>query len=100
APNAPWRREVVARAEPDPSAGSCVHPRRMRTNSLRSARHTGCGPSIAHVPISCGAHLRPMCWPVRDAGELVARAEALETAYNPNDCVEVRWGARAGSVES
>lgn len=31
--------------------------------------------------------------------ELLARAEALEMAYNPNDCVEVRWGARPGSAE-
>ena len=31
--------------------------------------------------------------------EVLARAEALEMAYNPNDCIEVRWGARAGSAE-
>jgi hypothetical protein len=31
--------------------------------------------------------------------DVVARAEALETAYNPNDCVELRWGAPAGSDE-
>ncbi|HVZ33366.1 MAG TPA: hypothetical protein VG963_13130, partial [Polyangiaceae bacterium] len=24
---------------------------------------------------------------------------ALETAYNPNDCVEARWGAPEGSPE-
>jgi hypothetical protein len=31
--------------------------------------------------------------------ELVARAEALELGYNPNDCVEWRWGATEGSEE-
>lgn len=31
--------------------------------------------------------------------EIVARAEALEIAYNPNDCAEVRWAAPEGSDE-
>lgn len=31
--------------------------------------------------------------------EVVARAAALEMAYNPNDCAEVRWGAPADSAE-
>ncbi len=31
--------------------------------------------------------------------DVVARATALEAAYNPNDCVEVRWGAPPGSEE-
>lgn len=31
--------------------------------------------------------------------DLLARAPALEVAYNPNDCVEVRWGAPEGSEE-
>lgn len=30
---------------------------------------------------------------------IVSRAEALEVAYNPNDCAEVRWGAPEGSDE-
>ena len=29
-----------------------------------------------------------------------ARADALEVAYNPNDCVEVRWGAPPDSEEA
>ena len=33
-------------------------------------------------------------------GDLLARAEALEVAYNPNDCIEVRWGAPAASAEA
>ncbi|MFN2378108.1 MAG: hypothetical protein ABR538_16375, partial [Candidatus Binatia bacterium] len=32
--------------------------------------------------------------------ELVARAQALEMAYNPNDCVETRWGAPEDSDEA
>ncbi len=32
-------------------------------------------------------------------GDVVARAEAFEVGYNPNDCPEVRWGAPEGSPE-
>lgn len=32
--------------------------------------------------------------------ELIERAAALEVAYNPNDCPEVRWGAPEGSKEA
>ena len=31
--------------------------------------------------------------------ELLARKPAFEMAYNPNDCVEVRWGAKPGTEE-
>lgn len=31
--------------------------------------------------------------------DLVERARALEMAYNPNDCAELRWGAHEGSEE-
>ncbi len=31
--------------------------------------------------------------------EIFRRAEAFETGYNPNDSVEIRWGAPAGSAE-
>ena len=31
--------------------------------------------------------------------DVLGRAEALEVAYDPNDCVEVRWGAAEGSAE-
>jgi len=31
--------------------------------------------------------------------ELLERKEAFEMAYNPNDCVEIRWGAPEGSEE-
>ena len=30
---------------------------------------------------------------------VVARTKAMEVAYNPNDCAEVRWGAPEGSEE-
>ncbi|MGH7435891.1 MAG: hypothetical protein ACRENE_09475 [Polyangiaceae bacterium] len=32
--------------------------------------------------------------------DVAARAAELEMAYNPNDCVEQRWGAKAGSDEA
>lgn len=32
-------------------------------------------------------------------GDVMARAEALEMAYNPNDCIEIRWGAPKDSDE-
>jgi hypothetical protein len=32
--------------------------------------------------------------------DVLARAALLEMAYNPNDCVEVRWGAAPGSAEA
>jgi hypothetical protein len=32
--------------------------------------------------------------------DLLARRAALEIAYNPNDCVETRWGAAAGTPEA
>ena len=31
--------------------------------------------------------------------DVVDRTKAMEVAYNPNDCVEIRWGAREGSEE-
>jgi hypothetical protein len=32
--------------------------------------------------------------------DLLARKTALEIAYNPNDCVETRWGASVGTPEA
>jgi len=32
--------------------------------------------------------------------DLLARRAALEIAYNPNDCVETRWGAAEGTPEA
>ncbi|MGB3050811.1 MAG: hypothetical protein WBB42_07410, partial [Polyangiales bacterium] len=31
--------------------------------------------------------------------DLIARKKAMEVAYNPNDCVEIRWAAPEGSEE-
>jgi hypothetical protein len=31
--------------------------------------------------------------------DVAARMKAMEVAYNPNDCVEIRWGAPEGSEE-
>jgi hypothetical protein len=38
-------------------------------------------------------------WTLRLA-DVVARQEALEMAYDPNECVESRWGASPGSEEA
>jgi len=32
--------------------------------------------------------------------EIIDRMKALEMGYNPNDCIEIRWGAPQGSEES
>ena len=32
-------------------------------------------------------------------GDILDRREALEMAYNPNDCVEIRWGASKGTPD-
>ncbi|MFH1529988.1 MAG: hypothetical protein ABIK09_04530 [Pseudomonadota bacterium] len=32
--------------------------------------------------------------------DVIARAEALELGWNPNDCAEIRWGAAPGSDEA
>src|SRR5581483_3901630 len=32
--------------------------------------------------------------------DVAARSADLEMAYNPNDCVELRWGAKPGSDEA
>ncbi|NEV63153.1 hypothetical protein [Thiorhodococcus minor] len=33
-------------------------------------------------------------------GEIYDRRQALEVAYNPNDCIETRWAAPTGSTEA
>jgi hypothetical protein len=37
-------------------------------------------------------------WPLSLA-DIHARKASLEMAYNPNDCPEIRWGARRGTTE-
>ncbi len=32
--------------------------------------------------------------------DVMSRETALEVAYNPNDCVEQRWGAASGGEEA
>ena len=33
-------------------------------------------------------------------GDVIARTEGFEVAYDPNDCIEVRWAAPPDSDES
>lgn len=37
---------------------------------------------------------------VLSVADVLARRKALQVAYNPNDCVEIRWGAAANSAEA
>lgn len=56
------------------------HARRIKERSIRYRRSDG------------------STWRLTVA-EILARQPALEMAYNPNDCVEIRWGAKPGTEE-
>lgn len=56
------------------------HAKRIRERSIRYTRTDG------------------SLWKLTVA-EVLARKPAFEMAYNPNDCVEVRWGAEPGTEE-
>ncbi len=56
------------------------HARRVRERSIRYTRTDG---SLWQLTIA----------------EILARKPALEMGYNPNDCVEIRWGAKPGTEE-
>ncbi len=65
---------------------------------------TATGGVAAHLAAALAA--RTFTYPRSDGtpqtltlAELVARAEALEVGWNPNDCPEHRWGAPEGSAE-
>jgi hypothetical protein len=36
---------------------------------------------------------------VLTVADILARKSAFEMAYNPNDCIEIRWGAKVGTEE-
>jgi hypothetical protein len=57
-----------------------LHERRIQERSINYTRSDGIRQSLA-------------------VADILARKSALEMAYNPNDCVEIRWGASAGSPE-
>ena len=56
------------------------HARRIRERGIRYTRSDGSS------------------WRLTVA-DLLARKSSLEMAYNPNDCVELRWGAQPGTEE-
>ena len=56
------------------------HARRIQEHSIRYTRSDGSP------------------WELSVA-EVLARKPAFEMAYNPNDCVEIRWGAKPGTEE-
>ena len=55
-----------------------------------AAARAAAGVDAEPVPVEEGATL----------ADVVERAPNLEMAYNPNDCVELRWGALAKSDEA
>ncbi|MGR8935179.1 MAG: hypothetical protein ACU837_12430 [Gammaproteobacteria bacterium] len=56
------------------------HARRIHERSIRYTRSDGSRWALS-------------------VAELLARQKAFEMAYNPNDCVELRWGAKPDSEE-
>ncbi|EYF00364.1 Hypothetical protein CAP_0892 [Chondromyces apiculatus DSM 436] len=86
-------------------------PARVERLPARYAMPPGRSPSQVRAELegALGRELqaRQITYPRTDGSEhtltladVVARAEALEMAYNPNDCAEVRWGAPEGSDEA
>lgn len=65
------------------SVSAAVRARRDQELASRSFEYVG----------SDGQHRRVTL------AEIVARAPAIEVAWNPNDCPEIRWGAAPGSDE-
>ncbi len=73
----------LLRGEPPATAAgriSQLHTRRLHERSIAYSRSDG---SPWHLSLA----------------DLYERRGALEMAYNPNDCVELRWGATRGSAE-
>ncbi len=60
------------------------------TNTLHELLHS----STFHYKRSDGSEWMLTLW------DMIERRERLEIAYNPNDCVEIRWGAEPGTEES
>jgi hypothetical protein len=56
------------------------HARRIKERSIRYTRTDGSPWELS-------------------VGEVLARKSAYEMSYNPNDCAEIRWGAKPGSEE-
>ncbi len=68
------------RAEDARAAVEALHARRVRETTIVYTRSDGSP------------------WTLTLA-DVLARRTAFEMAYNPNDCVEIRWGATPGSPE-
>lgn len=86
-------------------------PRRVEQHPERFVLPSGKSPSAVAQELEAlaAAELtkRTFSYPRSDGSsqtltlaDVVARAEALEVAFNPNDCQEHRWGAPAGSPEA
>jgi hypothetical protein len=67
-------------------------PSQVRTDLLNRHRKATQEQKIAYT--NSGGHKVQLT-----VAEILRRREALQVAYNPNDCVEIRWGAPEGSQE-
>ncbi len=85
-------------------------PNRVRRQPQRFQLAPGTSPEAAasaiEALIAANAARRTFAYTRSDGSaqtltvaDVIARQKALEVAYNPNDCPEVRWGAPAGSAE-
>lgn len=85
-------------------------PRFALRNKAHLKLSVGCGDGCLRRQLRAiykqQAH-KPLVTYVRSNGEttslsiddILQRRQRLQMAYNPNDCAEVRWGARPGSAE-
>jgi hypothetical protein len=67
-------------------------PETVRKEMLALAKEWAAGLSITYVRSDGKEQALTI-------GDILERKEAFEMAYNPNDCVERRWGAPEGSAE-
>ena len=86
-------------------------PEKVRQQPKRFAMPAGTDPAAVQKTLesllASEAAKRSFTYVRSDGGEqrltladVLERAPALEMAYNPNDCVETRWGAAKGSAEA
>ena len=78
----PGAYEMAGKKTPDEIRRRLLELQRKRASEL-SITYTGSDGSSRVLTIA----------------EIFRRAEAFEMGYNPNDSIEIRWGAPAGSAE-
>ena len=90
---------LLGAARPDRQAPRAVQPGRQEAGGrARRDREAARQPDRRRAAITY-TRSDGSPWKLTVA-DLLARRAALEIAYNPNDCVEVRWGAAEGTPEA